>query len=222
MKIAMIPARMGSQRLAKKNLRELNGVPLISRAIRKCLKADVFDQIWVNSEHLDFAEIAEADGVKFHHRPESLGNNQATSEDYITEFLQSHECDYLVQVHSIAPLLTVDEIRNFVHRMDIGESDCLLGTETIQIECAYGGKPVNFTFDEKTNSQDLEPVHRISWSMAGWKRACFLQAKQAGQCATYAGRVDFFALSRFAAHVIKTEEDLAMAEALLPFVQGEA
>ena len=45
MKIAMIPARMGSQRLKRKNMRELHGVPLITLAIRKCLAAGVFDEV---------------------------------------------------------------------------------------------------------------------------------------------------------------------------------
>ena len=40
--IAMIPARMGSQRLQKKNLAPLKGVPLIVHAIRKCREAGVF------------------------------------------------------------------------------------------------------------------------------------------------------------------------------------
>jgi len=43
--IAMIPARMGSQRLPKKNLALLDGVPLINRAIRKCREAGCFDEI---------------------------------------------------------------------------------------------------------------------------------------------------------------------------------
>ena len=60
---------MGSKRLKRKNLRELGGVPLITRAIRKCIIADVFDEIWVNSEHPTFGEIAEQEGVKFHSRP---------------------------------------------------------------------------------------------------------------------------------------------------------
>jgi len=47
----MIPARMGSQRLKLKSLRDLGGVPLITRAIRKCMAAGVFGEIWVNSEH---------------------------------------------------------------------------------------------------------------------------------------------------------------------------
>jgi len=104
---AMIPARMGSQRLKQKNLLELVGVPLIKRAIRNCRGAVVFDEIWVNSEHLDFGMIACDEGVQFHQQPEAFGNNQTTSEQYITEFLQQHDCDFVVQVHSIAPLTTL-------------------------------------------------------------------------------------------------------------------
>ena len=92
MNIAMIPARMGSQRLKQKNLCELGGVPLITRAIRKCIAADVFDQIWVNSEHTSFGEIASQEGVQFHQRPEELASDTATSEDFVYEFLKAHSC----------------------------------------------------------------------------------------------------------------------------------
>ena len=220
MNIAMIPARMGSQRLAKKNLREVGGVPLIVRAIRKCQQAGCFDEIWVNSEHPDFGSIAEAEGAQFHQRPEALGNNVATSEQYIAEFLEKHPCDRLFQVHSIAPLLTVEDVKTFVAEMEARPVDCLLSTEEIQIECAYQGKPVNFTFDEKTNSQDLEPVQRVSWSITGWRREAYLATNSAGKCATYSGDVGFFPISRLAAHVIKTESDLEFAEALLPITPG--
>ena len=92
--------------------------------------------------------------------------------------------------------------------------------EPIQIECAYRGQPVNFSLVEKTNSQDLEPVQRISWSITGWRRETYLAAAANGRCATYAGRVGYFPVNRFAGHVIKTEEDLQIAEALLALVLG--
>lgn len=218
MNLAMIPARMGSQRLARKNLRELAGVPLIVRAIRRCRAAGVFDEVWVNSEHPDFGDIAAAEGVRFHRRPEALGNNVATSEQYIAEFLEAHACDRLFQVHSIAPLLGTGDIARFVRHMEADGCDCLLGTEEIQIECVYRAQPVNFTFEAKTNSQDLEPVQRVSWSLTGWRRDTYLAAARAARCATYAGRVGFFPLGRLAAHVIKTEDDLRFAEACLPLV----
>jgi len=217
--LAMIPARIGSQRLTKKNLREIGGVPLIVRAIRKCKEVGVFDAIWVNSEHPAFGDIAAAEGVLFHQRPQNLGNNQATSEQYIAEFLEKHVCDFIYQVHSIAPLLTVEDIHRFVGHMQTSDFDCLLSVEEIRIECAFRGQPVNFTFSEKTNSQDLKPVQRVSWSITGWRASTFLPAVRAGKCATYSGKVGFYPISRLAAHVIKTEADLLFAEALLPLVE---
>lgn len=219
MKLAMIPARMGSQRLEKKNLRELNGIPLIVRAIRKCVDANCFDEIWVNSEHDDFGPIAETEGVHFHKRPDELGNNQATSEQFITEFLEKHDCQSIYQVHSIAPLLTSDDVTSFVKHMESSDYDCLLSTEEIQIECAFHDKPVNFCFDSKTNSQDLEPIQKVSWSITGWRKDTFLRAVNSRQCATYSGKVGFYPISRLAAHVIKTEADLEFAEAVLPLVE---
>jgi CMP-N-acetylneuraminic acid synthetase len=213
--IAMIPARMGSQRLAKKNLRELQGVPLIVRAIRKCHEAGCFDEIWVNSENAEFGPIAEAENARFHQRPEELGNNNATSEDFVTEFFSVHDCERLVQVHSIAPLLTAAEVRDFVAAWQGSTHDVMLSCIEDQIEVAFGGVPVNFTFAEKTNSQDLTPVQRITWSITGWTRETFLAAKAAGQTATYAGPVGFFAVSAISGHVIKTQTDLDVAEALL-------
>ena len=220
MNLAMIPARMGSQRLKQKNLRELAGVPLLVRAIRKCRAAGCFDEIWVNSEHDTFGELAAAEGVGFHKRPEALANNTATSEQFVHEFLTVHPCERVFQVHSIAPLLTAGQVRDFVAAMAEGGEDTLLSCTHEQIECALDGAPVNFSFTEKTNSQELRPVQRVSWSITGWRREAYLAAFDAGKTATYAGRVGFHVLNRMAGHIIKTEEDLRIAEALLPLCDG--
>jgi CMP-N-acetylneuraminic acid synthetase len=216
--IAMIPARMGSQRLPKKNLAPLAGVPLIVHAIRKCLNTGLFDEVWVNSEHPDFGPIAEAEGAKFHQRPEQLGDNNATSEQFITEFLKAHDCTVLYQVHSIAPLLTQADLTAFVEEMRKDECDALMSVVDENLECVFKGEPVNFTFAEKTNSQDLVPIQRIVWAATAWRRETFLAAAEAGPCATYSGRVGYFPVGRMAGHVIKTQEDLDVATALYPIL----
>lgn len=215
MKIAMIPARMGSQRLKQKNLREIDGVSIIARAIRRCREAGSFDEIWVNSEHDTFGEIAIREGVLFHKRPEALANNTATSEQFVYEFLQKHPCEHIFQVHSIAPLLKSSRIREFAEAMIQNDYDVLLSCVCDQIECAYQGKPVNFSFSEKTNSQDLKPVQRITWGITGWRSETFMAAHEAGKTATYAGKIGFLEVSPFEGHVIKTEEDFKIACALL-------
>lgn len=212
--IAMIPARLGSQRLKHKNLQLLNGVPLISHAIKKTKVSNVFDEIWVNSEADVFGDIAKNEGVGFHKRPDHLANDHATSEDFVYEFLQAHKCDYVVQVHSIAPLLTVEDTINFVAQLKKDEADVLLSIEDIQIECAYQNEPVNFTYAEKINSQELLSVQRITWSITGWNRSAYISAYDSKKCATYSGKVGYYPINKLAAHVIKTQDDLEIAEKL--------
>lgn len=213
--VAMIPARLGSQRLKQKNLALLNGTPLIAHAIRKCFKADCFDEIWVNSESEEIAEVAHKEGAKFHKRPTELANNVATSEDFVAEFFKKQPCEVMFQVHSIAPLLTAKEVSSFVEFYENSEHDVLLSCIHDQIEVAYEDKPVNFTFAEKTNSQDLKPVQRITWSITGWRRNVFLNAISKGKNATYHGRVGFYSVGSASGHVIKTKLDLDIAAALL-------
>jgi CMP-N-acetylneuraminic acid synthetase len=215
MNIAMIPARMSSQRLKKKNLRELSGVPLIIRAIRKCKAAGIFDEIWVNSEHPVFGEIASKEKVKFHKRPKKLADNKATSEAYVYDFLKAHSCQYLFQVHTIAPLVTAKDIKNFVNCMLKNNYDVLLSVVNEQIECIFKGKPVNFTFNRKTNSQELIPVQRLTWAITGWKRSGYIKAYEKKKCATYSGKIGCYPMNRSAGHIIKTAEDLKIAQALL-------
>lgn len=217
--VAMIPARMGSQRLKKKNLAPLAGQPLITHAIEKCVKSGCFDEIYVNSENAEFAHYAEAYGAKFYLRPEKLGDSVSTSEQFVYDFLKKVDCDILVQVHSIAPLLTMEEVRDFTEAFKASEAQVMLSCIEDQIEVAYQDQPVNFTFAEKTNSQDLKPVQRVTWSITGWRARPFVEEVEAGRIGTYSGQIAFYPVSAISGHVIKTQTDLDIAEALLSILR---
>jgi CMP-N-acetylneuraminic acid synthetase len=212
--LCMIPARLGSQRLKQKNLLILNGKTLIDHAIDKAKLSNVFDEIWVNSENDTIGSIALNNGIGFHKRPVELANNEATSEDFVYEFLKNHECDFIIQLHSIAPLVTTKDIVNFVSFLQNNEFDILLGVENIQLECLFDGVPVNFNYQSKSNSQDLPPIQKICWSISAWRRTSYIEAYEENKCATFTGKVGFFPLNKFAAHVIKTEQDFQIAVAL--------
>ena len=211
----MIPARLGSQRLKQKNLRDLAGVPLVVGAMRRCRAAKRLNEVWVNSEADEIRALAEAEGIDFHSRPPELASEHATSEDFVYEFLTRHDCEYLVQVHSIAPLLPPPQIDAFVEAFQQSGADVMLSVVPEQIECLFDADPVNFTFERKENSQDLRPVHRVTWSITGWRRAPYLAAYDAGRCATYCGDTSIFEIDRESGHIIKTEDDLRLAEAVI-------
>ena len=64
--IAMIPARLGSKRIEKKNLRLIDGQPLISYVIDSVVSSKSFDEIYLNSEADIFKNIADEKGIFKH------------------------------------------------------------------------------------------------------------------------------------------------------------
>ena len=77
--IAMIPARLGSKRVLNKNLRLINGKPLIGYIIDAVKKAGVFDEIYLNSEAEVMRSIADDYGIKFYKRPDHLSTDGAST-----------------------------------------------------------------------------------------------------------------------------------------------
>ena len=70
--VAMIPARLGSKRIRKKNLRMLGDKPLIAHVVETALESGEFDDVYINSEAEVFGTVAERYGAKFYRRPAAL------------------------------------------------------------------------------------------------------------------------------------------------------
>ena len=219
--IAMIPARLGSQRLKQKNLLEIDGTPIVKRAMLKAKSMDCFDEVWANSDADQIGKLAAEAGVPFHKRPEALAGPDTTSEDFVYEFLQNHPCDYLVQLHAIAPLVTRSEINAFTRQLIEEDYNTLLSGVEEQIQCMMDDKPLNFSRNGMDATQELRPIQRISWSVTGWNAATYMAAYKAASCATFHGKLGFFTLTRPSGFVIKYQEDYQIAVAMAAAGLGE-
>jgi hypothetical protein len=82
------------------------------------------------------------------------------------------------------------------------------------LESVYQDKPINFSFERKENSQQLNPIRKITWSITGWRRKTYMEAYDQGKCGTYAGKIRYFVIDRLAGLVIKTQEDWDIARVL--------
>ena len=78
MRILIIPARGGSKGIPKKNLRSVNGISLVERALRSALKSKV-DQVIVSTDDKEISEIAAKYGAMLHNRSaENSGDSAST------------------------------------------------------------------------------------------------------------------------------------------------
>lgn len=210
-KVCMIPARLGSQRLKQKNLLKINNMSIVQLCAKKCIDSSVFDEVYINSESDIILQEAPPSCYKYK-RNEKFANNQATSEDFVRDFISNVQSDYLFQIHSIAPLITVEQISSFVEAFVNSNKQVGLTYEKIILESLVEEKPVNFTFKKKSNSQDLKDIHVINWAMTGWNLKSDVMKES---CISFGSDRFFFELPRFNGSVIKTEQDYNFCKKIL-------
>ena len=92
--LCVIPARGGSQRIRGKNIRELNGRPIISRTIDLARSSQVFREIVVSTDNDEIAQCARAAGavVPFERCP-SLADDKTGLLDVMTDAIQRLSLD---------------------------------------------------------------------------------------------------------------------------------
>lgn len=213
----MIPARMGSKRIPKKNIRLLNGKPLIQYAIDAVKEADCFDEIWVNSEAEIIEKIATESGVNFYKRPEVLASDVASNDGFAEDFFRNVDCDIVIQVLPTSPFISSEEIRDFVQMFVYNGLDTLISMIDVQIEATYKGKPINFEQKEITPpSQTLTPIKAYGCSLMGWRRENYLANIKKYGAAYHGGdgKIDFFTLKGYSTIDIDNEEEFQLAESV--------
>lgn len=117
-KIAIIPARGGSKRIPKKNLKFFFGKPIISYAIELAKKSNIFDEIVVSTDCLETAKVAVTYGAKvpFYRSIENSGD-KATIFNTLKEVLQKYDSEgfnfeYGCCIFPISPLITTEVLIN--------------------------------------------------------------------------------------------------------------
>lgn len=213
--VAMIPARLGSKRIPKKNIRYMGDKPLIQYPIELAKTTGRFESIWINTEDEKLGQAAAALGVKFHKRPAELANDQATNREFTYEFLQKHECDYVVMINPTSPLLREDTLRRFLDYVEENDFDTVLSVISEKEETFFGGKPLNFSLEKKINSQLLEPIETICWALTAWKRESFMKQQERGINPVFGGKIGRFAIPKDESCDLDTLEDWRIAEGIL-------
>jgi pseudaminic acid cytidylyltransferase len=117
MRLAVIPARGGSKRIPKKNIRPFCGKPIIAYSIEAALASNCFDRIIVSTDCDETAEIARQYGAEVpFKRPEELSNDYCGTMEVIRHAVEFNErtsdkADYVACIYATAPLLTPQIIR---------------------------------------------------------------------------------------------------------------
>lgn len=120
--VALIPARSGSKRIAGKNLRELNGAPLIAYTISAALESDIFDQVIVSTNDIDTAEVSTKYGAHVPGlRPNDFATDSSPDIDWVMHalnfWLQKSPPTYIAILRPTSPLRQAQTIIDAFNRL---------------------------------------------------------------------------------------------------------
>jgi len=214
---AMIPARIGSQRLKYKNLALINKKPMIYYAIKAAKASRSFDKIFINSDHEIFSKIATRYKVGFYKRVRKLGGSNIKSDSVVYDFFKNNSgIDILAWVNSTTPFQTSFEIKKIVSFFSRKNFDSLITVENKKAHCNYNKKPLNYS--KKSNfskTQDLKEVQTFAYSLMMWKRKAFLKQYEKNKNAILCGKTYFYPVRNLSAIIIKKIEDLELANYIM-------
>lgn len=218
--LAIIPARGGSKRIPRKNIRSFCGKPIIAYSIEAALKSRCFDEVMVSTDDEEIASVARASGavVPFL-RSADASNDHAGLEDVIAEVISAYcrrnrSFDYLCCILSTAPFVTAEMLASGLTRLTESDRDALVPVvrfgypiqRALRVDTT-GRLSMIWMEHENARSQDLEPSFHDA-ALFYWLRAnAFLQYRQVfpPNCAAVE-------LPETAVQDIDTETDWEMAE----------
>ena len=165
--LCVIPARGGSKRIPKKNIRLLAGKPLIAYSIEAALKSKYINKVVVSTEDEEIAEISKLFGVEVIKRPKELGRDDVPLDPVIfhaVNFIEKKEnikYDFVLTLQPTSPLLSTETIDKAIKIILNEDYDTLICVKN-ETHLYWFKKDDNLIplYKERKNTQYLDPIYK--------------------------------------------------------------
>lgn len=229
MRVAVIPARGGSKRIPRKNIKAFCGKPMIAWSIEAALASECFDAVVVSTDDAEIAEVAKSYGASVPFvRPPELSDDHTGTIPVIAHAVQwfidsGQRPDHVCCIYATAPFVTAEAIKAGLQVLESKESDYVFSVTSYAFPIQ---RAIRFSQDEKiemfqpehfsTRSQDLEEAYhdagQFYWGMAdAWLEKRVIFGKNSS----------IVLLPRHRVQDIDTFEDWARAEWMFKAMQNQ-
>lgn len=122
-KLCIIPARGGSKRIKRKNIKPFLGKPIIQYSIETAIASGLFDEVMVSTDDNEIAELARANGAKVPFlRSEESASDFATTMQVILEVLENYKAsgkvfDQICCLYPTAPFVKPEHLKEGLEKM---------------------------------------------------------------------------------------------------------
>lgn len=227
MKLCIIPARGGSKRIPRKNIKDFLGKPIIAYSIEAALESKLFDKVIVSTDDEEIVETAKkyGAGAPFM-RPDELADDHTATIPVVKHAIewldaQGESPSEVCCLYATAPFVQENTIRKAYEQMKQEQADyCFTATSfSFPVQRAIKVTADNRVkmLDPKkfeTRSQDLEEVFHDAGQLYWGKAEAFKQEKL-----LFSKDSTPYILPRYLVQDIDTQDDWTRAEAMFRVLQ---
>ena len=218
--LAVIPARGGSHRLPKKNVRLVAGRPLVAHTIEHARRSRVVTRTVVSTEDPEIAGVSREAGIEVIERPRALASETATSESALLHVLEhlerteEYRPDLIVFLQCTSPIRQPDDIDRAVQALlDSGADSLFSATRSTWLLWRSDGpwaKSFNYDFRARRREQDMEGEWRENGSIYVLRPWVLLDhANRLG------GKIAVYEMGYWSSFQVDSAEDLELCDWIL-------
>ena len=172
MNIAVIPARGGSKRIPRKNIKLFHGLPVIAYAIKAATLSGVFEEVIVSTDDEEIAEVAASFGATIPWmRPRDLSDDYTTTVSVMQDAVNklkssSNDLEYVCCIYPATPLLQPSFISQGLQILKDGDWEYVLSASRAETPPerffsldSSNGVEMHFPMHKATRTQDFLPSY---------------------------------------------------------------
>lgn len=160
--VAMIPARGGSKRIQRKNIKSLAGKPLLAHTIESARKVERINRVIVSTEDADIMKVAKEFGAEVVTRPADLATDEAKTEPALFHAVEciesdSFQVDLVVLLQPTSPLRDAEQINLALDQFFREKADSLVSVSE-EYKFIWGADgPLNYSLQDYRQRPPLRP-----------------------------------------------------------------
>jgi pseudaminic acid cytidylyltransferase len=187
MKLAIIPARGGSKRIPRKNIKDFLGKPIIAYSIEAALQSEMFDHVVVSTDDQEIAEVARKFGAEVPFvRPANISDDQTGTAPAVKHALnwfkeQGDPAEYVCCIYATAPFVTPQDLRKGYDLLISSQKDYAFSVTSFSfpiqraLRMTDGGLELFSPQHSQTRSQDLEETYHDAGQFYWGKPEAYLR-----------------------------------------------
>lgn len=167
--LCIIPARGGSKRIPRKNIKEFLGKPIIAYSIETAIKSGLFDEVMVSTDDQEIADVAKSYGalVPFMRSPENA-DDYAVTIDVVHEVLQEYaeqkiSFENVCIIYPTAPFVSKERLEEGFNNLQKGLASLPVTEFSFPVWRSFKIEDNKLKYQwpefEKSRSQDLEKLY---------------------------------------------------------------